>query len=192
MRYAAIIGSATRLLLLVLLPRTRLLLLVLLPRRSAGRHIDLEDVRTTADQQGGIQISRMCGYAAIIGAATTADQRGGIQILRMCGYAAIIGAAQAQRSYYWCGSDAATQLLSALLRSSYRRCYAALIGAATQLLSALLRSSTSAATQLHQRCYAAPSALLRSSYRRCYAALIGAATTGGSAGVAVKRGRGAA
>jgi hypothetical protein len=58
--------------------------------------------------------------------------------------AAIIGAAQA------------------LLRSSYRRCYAALIGAATQLLSALLRS------------------------------YFGAATTGGSAGVAVKRGRGAA
>jgi hypothetical protein len=120
----------------------------------SGRHTDLEDVRTTADQQGGIQILRMCGYAAIIGAATTADQQGGIQILRMCGYAAIIGAAQAQRSYYWCGSGAATQLLSALLRSSYRRCYAALIGAATQLLSALLRSS----------------------YRRCYAALIGAAT----------------
>jgi len=77
----------------------------------------------------------------------------------MCGLRA------AQRSYYWCGSGAyywrcyaaiigaATQLLSALLRSSYRRCYAALIGAATQLLSALLRS-------YYRRCYAAILALL--------------------------------
>jgi hypothetical protein len=87
--------------------------------------------------------------------------------------AAIIGAAQALRSYYWCGSGAAQLLLvrlrrcyaaiigaaQALLRSYYRRCYAAIIGAATQLLSALLRSY----------------------YRRCY--------HGGSAGVAVKRGR---
>jgi hypothetical protein len=70
------------------------------------------------------------------------------------------------------------RILWALLRSYYRRCYAAIIGAATQLLSALLRSyywcGSGAATQLL-------SALLRSYYRRCY--------HGGSAGVAVKRGR---
>ena len=116
----------------------------------SGRHTDLDICALVLLPR---RILRMCGYAAIIGAATTADQQGGIQILRMCGYAAIIGAAQAQRSYYWCGSGAATQLLSALLRSSYRRCYAALIGAATQLLSALLRS-------YYRRCYAAILALL--------------------------------
>jgi hypothetical protein len=145
----------------------------------------------------------MCGYAAIIGAAqaqrsaaiigaaTTADQQGRqcerqgsgsgaaqLLLVRLRRCAAIIGAAQAQRSYYWCGSGAATQQLLVRLR----RCYAAIIGAATQLLSALLRS-------YYRRCYAAIigaatqllSALLRSYYRRCY--------HGGSAGVAVKRGR---
>jgi hypothetical protein len=94
---------------------------------SAGRHTDLEDVRTTADQQGGIQILKMCGLGA------------------------------AQRSYYWCGSGAYYwRCYAALIGAAtqlFWRCYAALIGAATQLLLALLRSYFGAATQLFWRCY---------------------------------------
>jgi hypothetical protein len=183
-RSAAIIGAATPLLLVRLrrsaaiigaLCATILILSSCARSRSSSSVFpmiiaaSIIGAATTADQQGGIQILKMCGYAAsIIGAATTADQQGGIQILKMCGLRA------AQRSYYWCGSGA-----------YYWRCYAALIGAATQLLLALLRSSywrcvalIGAATQLLL-------ALLRSYF--------GAATTGGSAGGGSARGgRGAA
>jgi hypothetical protein len=127
--------------------------------------------------------------------------RAGVQVLKRCNHShseflcsfwkffvkcfpMIIAAQALLRSSYWL----ATQLLLAcyaaligLLRSSisaatqlYQRCYAALTG--------LLRSSISAATQLLLACYAALSALLRSYYWRCY--------HGGSAEVAVKRGRG--
>ena len=51
-RSAAIIGAATQLLLVLL----RSYSWCCYHGGSAGRHTDLEDVRTTADQQGGIQI----------------------------------------------------------------------------------------------------------------------------------------
>jgi hypothetical protein len=93
----------------------------------------------------------MCGYAAsIIGAATTADQQGDIQILKMCNHS---------HSEFLC-----------LFWYFLFKCFPMIIAA-----QALLRSS-------YRRCYAALSALLRSYYWRCY--------HGGSAEVAVKRGRG--
>jgi hypothetical protein len=107
----------------------------------SGRHTDLDIGALVLLPR---RILRMCGYAAsIIGAATTADQQGGIQILILvlwcCHHGGSTGRntdledVRLRRSAAQLLLVRLRRILLALLRSSYWRCYAAIIGAATQL-----------------------------------------------------------